>query len=293
MREIIKNSGFIKDIKDIDQYVYGASSLPKVVLQADRDWRSFLPAFEPQLKRGIETYNCTSFNTLTPIEILMRRLFGDIGSSRNYSDRALGIFAGTKPPGNSPHKVAETIRKCGLNTEVSLPFSNDIQTVEEYYSFKGANEKDCIAEGKGWLTQFEFGHEWVFEGFMPLSEKQRRMWECLQYSPLAGSVDAWVEENGLYIHPPYVAENHWTDIVAAEWGVCWWAFDTYEPELKKLAWDYDFGQVKRYHLSEKTVVSEPKISWWERLQNFFVSIFKRTPSPLPYPLHPLPHRVNF
>lgn len=261
-------SGYVKDtIKDKEEYILGASPLPKVVLQADRYWVNSSPDFEPQRKKGVETFNCTTFNTLEPIETLMRRVFGNVGTGRNYSDRFLGIKAGTRPPGNSPHVVCETIRTCGLISEASLPFSDEIETVEDYYSFKGASQSDCEEEGKAWLSQFEFGHEWVFKDEMPLEEKQNRLLEGLQYSPIALSVNAWNEEEGMFFKNKFDNDNHWTSLVGVEENKYWLIKDSYEPALKKLRWNYDFGSAKRFHIAEKKF--SPKLSFWERLRKFF------------------------
>mgnify|MGYP001599222192 CR=1 FL=1 len=125
----------------------------------------------------------------------------------NYSDRALGIMAGTKPPGNDPAKIAETIRKQGLVLEKYLPFSSDIQTVEEYYSPNPLPES-IIQQGKSWLFWYDFKHEYVFDKDTLLEEKQKRLMEALKYSPLGISVFAWAENpDGTYTK--LGNDNHW------------------------------------------------------------------------------------
>lgn len=48
----------------------------KPILAPDRDWRKYLPRFEPQ-RKDIETQNCTAFGTLQGIETLMTKLRED------------------------------------------------------------------------------------------------------------------------------------------------------------------------------------------------------------------------
>jgi hypothetical protein len=263
------NYGFVKpDIVlegDKAHFVLGSSALPKVVLRADRDWKPLAPTFEPQLKQ-FETYNCTAFATIKCVQMYMRALGLTV---ENYSDRWVGIIAGTLPPGNDPHKVAEAIRKHGLIPEAMLPFSEALSNVEEYYSFKGADEKACRKAGQDWLIKFGFGHEWVFQGG---KDKQAKMLEALQYSPLGVSVYAWEKQNGLFVKPSWADDNHWTECVLVDYvkNKYWVIFDTYlddgEP-YKKLTWDYDFGYAKRYHIevlksSKKKLSLFEIILWW-------------------------------
>jgi hypothetical protein len=58
----------------------------------------------------------------------------------NYSDRYIAILSDTTESGNSPHKVAETIRKWGLINEYELPFDSEIDSWEKYYSPKPMTE---------------------------------------------------------------------------------------------------------------------------------------------------------
>lgn len=256
--------------KDLEAYVLGGvSSLPKEVIRPDGNWLPFVPSFEPQA-RIFDTSNCTGFNTVNPIEIILRSM----GITENYSDRWVGIIAGTKPPGNDPHIVAEAIRKHGLIPESMLPFSEDLKNVDEYYSFKGANEDECRKAGKEWLEKWDFGHEWVFEGG---KDKQKKMIEALTFSPLGVSVDAWQKRNGLFYKEKGESDNHWTScIVGYALNKHWIIADTYlddgEP-IKKLEWDYDFGFVKRYRLKKKTD-KKVKSAFCTFLSNYFEEIWK-------------------
>lgn len=266
---MVKNSGFVKDKIEPNHYILGGGFIPnKKVLQENGQWDDFLPEPELQNKGKFETFNCTSFNTLNPLEILFRRLF----SAVNFSDRSLGISANTKPPGNSPHVVAEAIRSEGLVMEDFLPFSDDLETVEEYYSYKGGNEVECAKNSSLWLREYDFKHEWVYNEKHPLEEKQKRLMDALKYSPLGVSVCAWKDDGEFYIKDTFDEDNHWTVIYGYEEGKYWKVFDSYEPFCKKLKWDYDFGCSKMYVLSKRT---EPlRTNWFLDLWKRFFSIFK-------------------
>src|SRR3990167_9869879 len=124
--------GYIPDLIEDDHFVLGGlASMPLDVIQPDGQWGEFIPQVEVQRNEFFETSNCTAYGTLNALEFLFKRLFGE---TKNWSERYVGIESGTRPPGNSPHKVIQTIRNiCGLLDEDILPFK-DIKTVEEYYS---------------------------------------------------------------------------------------------------------------------------------------------------------------
>lgn len=259
-----KNYGFIAPVIEEKNYVFGASPLTQNVLQPDGQWLSLLPKFEPQRKQ-LETSNCTGFGSLNIIEILLRKL----NIEDNYSDRYLGIVAGTYPPGNDPNTVAQAVRHNGVLEEKYLPFSDDLATVDEYYSFNGADETDCRAKGKKWLELFDYGHEYV-------PNNQISMMEALKYSPLGASVVAWQQEDGLYYKRPEQQDNHWITIVGYEEGQYWVIYDSYESDsspIKKLRWDYPFGYVKRYSLGVRPEIKET-LSWMERILLALKEYFK-------------------
>lgn len=221
-------SGFIEPKIEREHYVLGGSPIPVKILQPFGNWNDSLPDGEKQFVSKFDTYNCTSFNTLNQIEQYLRKAFND---STNYSDRWVGIIAGTDPKkgGNDPHVVYEAIRKYGLIPENMLPFSDDIQNVEEYYSFKGADQKACYDAGKKWLDKYDFKHEWVFQPDQPIDEKINNMKVSLKYSPLGIAVYAWaMDERGVYIS--LGSPNHWTSVFGYEDLID--VFDSYEPFKK-------------------------------------------------------------
>lgn len=270
--------GYIQSKIEPEQYILGASKLPQVVLRPDGNWKPYEPDDEPQLDNNFDTFNCTGFNTLGAIETLECFL---TGIKQNYSDRWLGIVAGTKPPGNDPQTVCEAIRKHGLIPDSMLPFSDDIQNVDEYYSFKGANEAECRAEGQKWLNKWEFGHEWVLSN--SVSGWKERMELALTYSPLAGAVYAWQQKGGgivreadLFIRPDGGEDGHWTEIVKASPVTHWEIVDSYPPYDKQLVWDFGFTYVKRFYmkLKDPQAIKEVKISLIQRILNLMYQLLE-------------------
>lgn len=264
----LKNSGFIAKPILPEHYVFGGDYMPYVIHREDGNWFASRPGKEYQRLNGCETFNCTGFNTLAQIECYMKEVFGIIV---NYSDRWLGIVAGTTPPGNDPQNVYEAIRKYGLIPEEMLPFSSDITTVEEYYSFKGADEVACYRAGREWLAKYEFLHEWVVTEGQTKEEKLHNINVALKSSPLSLAVYAWHEdERGVYVKMG--PENHWTFL----WGQEMYGKveDSYDPTLKDI--DQDINYCKRIYIAERKQVEQPvdKPSWWSVIIGWLKKLFR-------------------
>ena len=257
----MKKYGFKKPVIDKTHYFQGDGNVPRVVLQEDGNWEQFLPDPEEQNRRGIETYDCTGFAILNGIETLFLRLYG---IKINYSDRWVGIIAETVEGGNDPHIVCEAIRKYGLIPEEMLPFSDDIQDIKEYYSFKGANIGDCYAEGRKWLSQYEFLHTWIFNENAPLDEKINNMKIAYRYSPLPLAVSAWSKNNeGLYFR--FGDDNHLTMSYKMNN-----AFDSYPEFKKELTNEFNYYFVKRLYISKRTIPIIPSIK-----DNWLIDVLNR------------------
>ena len=256
----IPNQGFIPDEIKEDQFVLGA--LGGEVLQLDGQWEKELPVLEIQKKGYLETSNCTAYGTTNALEILHKKKFGE---ETNHSDRYLGIRAGTRPPGNSPHTVSQAVRKGGLIPEEQLPFSDDLTEVEDYYSYKGSDQAKCEEEGQEWLRHWAFGHEWVLTGAETPAQKITLLKEGLKFSPIGLAVYAWAEKDGLYISID--RPNHWVCLYGYEEGKFWLIWDSYDSGIKKLAWDHAFGQAKRFSLDKKDPGSS--LTWLQLIRQFF------------------------
>lgn len=266
MNEEYQGHGFVAEPQEENHFILGASQLPQVILQPTGSWQAYLPLGEPQSRPQLETCNCTAYGTLTAIEILTRRLFN---TQPDFSERFVGIMAGTRPPGNSPHTACEAIRKYGLIEESLLPFNDSVHSIIEYYSPDPMIE-ELITRGREWLSFFDFGHEWTWKDGSDLSTKQSAIKEALNYSPVALSTYAWVwNAQGIYTKPHGLDDNHWTVCVDYKEGEYWLIFDSYDPFLKKIAWDTDFMQAKRFHLAKRDLVIQKKISLLEQVVNLY------------------------
>ena len=167
----------------------------------------------------------------------------------NYSDRCLGLFNGTVPPGTTPARVADTVRHKGLVPEEMLSFDSTITTVEQYYS-PNPFLSPLLREGKRWLEKNDFEYEWLWKSSIPISEKQKKLMTALQYSPVGVSVDAWNIKDGRYIKLNE-QDNHWTVCYGYVEEEFWKIFDSYEPYRKNLDWNYDFGMAMRYSIIKR------------------------------------------
>lgn len=263
----MKNTGLIiKPISDDKKaYILGASPAPFVIHQPDGNWFPSLPVKEIQLNRFIDTFNCTGESVTTQVEIFMKKVFGvDV----NYSARFVGIMAGTRPPGNDIQTVWEAVRKHGLIPEEMLPFDDTITSIDEYYSFKGADEAACRKAGQDWLKQWNFKHEWVFGDGLTREERLHNMKVALTGSPLAIAVHGWAQDaNGNYIS--LGIENHMTTCYNIPQLLS--IFDTYDPVLKTV--DQPINYCKRISITKRETEAE-KTSW---LITLIRKILKITP----------------
>jgi hypothetical protein len=250
--------GFIEPKIDPTHYVLGQGNVNLQVLEPTGDWSDSLPAIEKQSVPTFDTYNCTGFGATNQVEIYLLKRYG---IKANYSDRWVGIIAGTdaKRGGNDPHTVYEAIRKYGLIPEEMLPFDDSITTAEEYFSFKGADREACYEAGRKWLEHFDFFHEWVFHPDSGLTAEERlhNMRVALKYSPLCVAVYAWEQdERGVFVD--VFGPNHWT----TESGIKEFQeiFDTYEP-YKKLV-DQKIIYAKRISIEKKAPSTRQTFFQW-------------------------------
>jgi hypothetical protein len=265
---MIKNHGFQEDIQKAEDYVFG-SKLKSKVINPTGDWTEYIPKGEPQNK-GFETNACVLFGTNNAVETYLKYI---TGRERNYSERALGIVAGTDPTsGTSPHKVAETIRKkLGCVPESALPFDNSIKNVNEFYSPKPLPSR-IVNTGKDWLKKWSLYHEWIFTNNVQTPAKEQMLKEALKRGTVCVSVLAWIEDNGIYTKPVGASDTHWVQLVRYD-GDNPIIYDSYAeqddtPYLKKLSKGYDFGFAKVYHISK----AEDQLSIMQQIINLMFQV---------------------
>lgn len=238
-----------------DEYVAGTNkSLPFKIINQEGEWRNHIPLIEDQFKNGFESSSCAIYATITGgIEILQEYQYNILDS--DYADRYISTLSGTTPQGNNPHRVAEAIRRYGLVNESRLPFNSTIDTWNEFFN---REEVEALKkEGKKWLNEWDFKHEWIITKDTSYLVKMSKIEMFLKTSPVVATFCAWYEDgNGGYYKPQGLKDNHVAVIVAEE-GDYFIVLDTYAPYFKKVRKDYDFTYAKRYMLTpaEKTWIS--------------------------------------
>lgn len=246
--------GFVEPVLKPEDYISDTErSISKLgfadeILRPDGQWDDFLPEEETQIK-ATDTANCTAFGATSSAEIVIKNKFGELN---NYSDRFLGIRAGTRPPGNDPQVVFETLRKTGAIPEELLPFSEELKNAEEYYSFKGADEELCGKAAKEWLSKYKLKHEWL-----PLNPTPEQIKEALKRSPLAVAVYAWAEQNGKYIR--LGSDTHLTILYGFYENGDFKCWDSYAPFKKRLDKNFGFKWVKKIHIEPALTPQEKNI----------------------------------
>lgn len=235
----------IIDVIESDHYLLGGGFIGTKEINPLGDWEKFLPKQELQNINGVETYDCTAFGTNNAIETLLKFSFY---IDPNLSDRFVGIMAGTKATGNSPHTVAESIRKNGEIDEEELPFGPDILTFTDFYSFKGADQTRCKNLGLQWLKNWLLQHEWVFNGGT-IASKNALISQALKRSPVAMSVAAWDVPDAQGINHQSWPDNHWV-CCYGETPTAWKIFDSYDSTHKLYSKESDIAMAKLYWITK-------------------------------------------
>ena len=238
------NYGFIRDEIKPEDYVFGSGQLAGEVLQPNGNWTNYLPPGELQNLHGVEPYACVSFGTLNALEILLRRVLGQVD---NFSDRYLAFISGTKgKTGNSPHAVAEILRKAGDVRQLDWDFSPDINTYDKFYETPPSY---LVVFAERFLDEYDFKHDFV-------PNTPTAMKEALKYSPLGFSVSAWYKDGEGFYYNAGQPNNHWVVCYGYEEGKYWKIFDSYSNDgtnLKKVRWDSLPEACKRYSIGKITV----------------------------------------
>lgn len=213
----------------------------------DGHWLPFLPKGERQRNNSLETYGCTAFGVNNRIEILFKFLFD---WERNFSDRFTGIISHLRPPGGDPYAIAEAVRKNGLVDEAYLPFTEDIKTIDQFYSPDPPTD-DLVTRANQFLTEHTINHDWV-------NSDHESLKYALQMSPLGIYAKAWyLGSDGLYYFPPQMNPNHDTSLVDFKEGSYWTIFDSY-PELNEAVIQ---ANMKEFNLPRDKVLYLKRVKW--------------------------------
>lgn len=239
--------GLIENIQELTAYVLGVSKIPYIYYNESGDWEPYLPKFEKQrTKRDEETSACTVFASLSQIETLYNFLYNE---EPNYSERfTYNLIPIVPPNGTDPQNTHECIRKRGVIPEQYLPMTN---TLAEY-----ANAGDItgshLAKGLYWLEKHTYLHEWVWNTGNRPDNYLEVLKDALKTSPIAVSVTAWREVDGVYVSDTG-GNNHYCLLYKIDDEGYPWVYDTYDFSKKKLAKDHNIRRAKRIHLQKKTL----------------------------------------
>ena len=253
MIQKIKNYGLKKEpiIIGKDYLLGGFTEVPKVELQADGQWLSFLPIAENQSRGSVEPSSCVSMTTNNCVEILLERLYGN---DHDFSDRFSAKMSGNTGEGATPQQVAQTLKNKGVVEETEWAFSPDIDTLEKYYADIPPETQN---KALSFLENYDFLHEYVPTD--PESLKQ-----ALKLSPLGIGTPAWYQnEQGLYYRPEGMSDNHFTTLIGFLDKQYWIVFDSYENNIKHLDWNINSSVAKRFHIAKKndTFLPEKETNW--------------------------------
>lgn len=279
----IEDHGFRGDEITPDMYTLGASKYAgaPVLMPKGHGWGRFKPAAEFQHRNGFDSMNCSNYGTHNAWETLAN-FHGYEDFPKDCSERYSGVGTGTTRNGNTPHKVAETIRTTiGVIPESKLPFHENVTSWGGYYHPDPMSE-DLLAIGKESLEKFDFGHDWVFaRGLWDLSvsEKQEKLVYALERGTVAVSVVAWkwrTLDSGerRYIKAAGESDTHWCQLLDYKEGEWWLVYDHYDQVEKKLDWDYDFMFAKVYYLSRKIVVETVPEAQKRSLQRYWEAVWQ-------------------
>lgn len=231
----------------------GVNEIGGAVLNPSGLWGSWLPPQTEQQDIGVEPEDCTSEGTLAAVEILARMQYGDMTV---WSKRFLAYASGTTQNGNDPMAVANTLQSKGTVPETDWSNTADLKTWADFYAIP---PQRLFTEALEFPAHYAFDKEWIVgANFGP--PDQAALMEGLKYSPISVSGYAWEQgADGLYFTPPGAQPCHWFTITDYVENNYWVVFDSYENDIKKLRWDYVFGEAMRYSLTTNVV----KLSAWE------------------------------
>jgi len=261
----VKEYGLIiPEIKKKDEktgFILGSSSRIKGrVINPSHNWTPWISKTEIQHNnRGLDVQACSVFGTLNSVESLEYFL---TGVCPNYAERPIAIAGNVTIDGQNPHTICETIRKeQGLVNESVLPFSEDIDSWDKYYSPKPLL-RWIYEEGEKWWERYVLGHDWLWgtDVNVSITYKQARLKESLTLGTVSVSVIAWQERNGKFYKNPGDIDTHWVQLLDYKEGEWWKILDSYgDPFIKTLEWNYDFGIAKVFYLNPSITPAQKNI----------------------------------
>lgn len=219
------------------------------VRRADGQWDDYLVEKEVQYGLYFDSYNCTAFATLNAIEMQEKFI---TGSESNYSDMFVGGTDGLMDIGNYMVAPPDAIRKYGLVLESEYPWPKTDKNFTRQ-NYQSMPPQPILDKGKLWLKKWDLRYE-----FIPSIALEMKT--HLQHAPLnviSKVCAGWGNSDVVGGCGP--GNGHEYTIYGYLDGKYWKAFDHYDKEKKKLAWDYSFAYVMKNLLTLKSdVVMTPQ-----------------------------------
>ena len=253
----------IPETSSLDPRLYrfgGVSGLSQVVLQPDRNFRSFLPALELQNKANFDRMACVTYSAWNCCETLLKRKYN---LDLNWSDRFTAKLSGTTAQGNSFYNVGESIRKLhGGVTEDKWPdVESSVDPAAGFSDYYRDVPEDIRKLGLEIFPQWKIEYESVWDD-------QDSLWEALQYAPIQVALYAYGPEVNGVVQRVETRGNHAVMLMNGKKGEWWEIFDHYAWVIKKLAWNTRFWGAVRYDISRKVIAPPPMYAFKEDTMYF-------------------------
>lgn len=271
-----QNSGLIAPfIRPQDFIAGGESAISFAPRLASGNWRPFVSTHERQSTSKYDTMSCVTFSALNSVETQLNFLkaTGQIPDATlracevygyfnpdgtfNFSDWFTAIMSGTTKAGNTLQAAWDSIRNHGLLPAGNGKFPEDFDNIEGWLdpSSITSTKKD---NAKLFLELFSVGYEWVLLG----EANQRIVTDHLKHAPLhtaTPTCGSWNSPEGEIVHHcgDYKRLNHATTLIGMEENVAYLDLDTYNPFIKRLAWDYHVPFALKGVVTVKPVVVAP------------------------------------
>lgn len=247
----LQNTGLIlKNPRPQDWRFGSISAIADKIIVSDGQWLRFAPTHEKQLSRHFDTMACVTFSALNCLEMLWKQQYGD---EMNWSDRYIAKLSDTTRRGNWLYRVADTIRSFGLIPESNYPYprTQDGFDWDDYYVDISDDLKNL---GKVFLNKVEVNYEWV--NISNIEDRKKALQRSpLQVTGLYASMQN-ADENGIIQNRDY-RSNHAFVLVGYDDLRYWYILDTYNNQIKKIAWDYNLDMhAIRYSITKKIDMPE-------------------------------------
>lgn len=256
-------------------YRFGSGQLVGTPLRENGNWIDYLPPEEEQRQHGVESSACFVEASQHSLATIQEEQF-DL-PDQNYSARFNALLSNGSVIGGNPLIAGDSFRHDGLIPEDMMPFGEEVSNWNEYHSWKGVDEQKCRATGLKWLEDWQPNYDLGFTREEPAMSKYIKLREILKYCPPAVSVTAWYEQNGVYIKPAGMSDNHLVLLVYIDELNRPYIWDTYTPHLKILEPYFNFDFCVRWSLTkkEKEVVKDNwLVDLLKRLLEFFKDLWK-------------------